>query len=112
MAAQHQPVPRPLKRAEFRLVFGTRDAHKSWTDLMATQRNALVDAWDFLTRNPTSREPRNHPLKGDLARVTHHGSEHEQWQHELSGGARLWFYVHGRDVVLVQVHTRHPNQTK
>lgn len=112
MTPKQQPVPRPTKKSEYRLVFGTRDAEKSWADLTATQLNALVDAWDFLTRTPHQRLPRNHPLKGDLATVTRNGTAHEQWQHELAGGARLWFYVDGRSVVLVQVHTRHPNQTK
>ncbi|MGN6612500.1 MAG: hypothetical protein ACTHLJ_12070 [Angustibacter sp.] len=111
MAKQHE-VPRPLKKAEFTILFGTRQAEAGWTDLKATQRNALVDAWDFLTKQPTARQPKNHPLKGDLATVTHRGATHERWQHELSHGARIWFYVDGRTVVLIDCHTRHPNETK
>lgn len=112
MSPKERPVPRPLKKGEYRIVFGTGTAEKSWRDLLAVQRSAVVDAWDFLTRTPTDVLPKNHPLKGDLGTVTREGVSHTQWQHELSGGARLWFFVAGQEVVLVQVHTRHPNQTK
>jgi len=105
-------VARPTRSTEYALVFGTRQAEKSWQDLLATQRNALVDAWDFLTRTPLERLPGNHRLRGSLSSITRDGVEFEQWQYELAGGARLWFYVTGQTVMLVQVHTRHPNQTK
>lgn len=66
MAKRQQSVPRPLKRVEYELRFATREAEKGWTDLLATARNAVVDAWDFLTRTPDDRSSRCHPLKGDL----------------------------------------------
>jgi hypothetical protein len=56
--------------------------------------------------------PRNHPLKGELATVVHRGIGHARWQYEVPGGARLWFYVDGQIVHLIDVHTHHPNQTK
>lgn len=31
---------------------------------------------------------------------------------ELSNGARIWFYLSNRQVILMDVHTHHPNQTK
>ena len=105
-------VDRPLKKSEYSLQYGTREAEKGWRDLVATQRNAVVDAWDFLTKTPLERTASNYPLRDDLATVTRQGRVFEQWQHKVSGGARLWFYVEGRTVVLVQCHTRHPNETK
>lgn len=105
-------VRRPLKKAEFRLEFATRQAEKGWNDLLGTTRNAVVDAWDFLTRNPQESSARNHRLRAELSTVTRDGRIHERWQHELPGGARIWFYVDGQVVYLVDVHTRHPNQTK
>ena len=110
--ARATPVPRPRKKGEYRIVHGTRSAQSGWQDLAQTQRNAAVAAWEFLTTQPKQRLPKNHPLKGELAPVTHNGTTHDQWQHEVSHGARLWFYVEGDAVVLVQVHTHHPNQTK
>ncbi|WP_338539274.1 hypothetical protein N5P18_01935 [Janibacter terrae] len=105
-------VPRPTRSTEYTLIFGTRQAERGWRDLLATQRNAVVETWEFLTRTPQERVPRNHRLKAELSTVTHDGRTHEQWQHELTNGARIWFYVDESTVVLVDVHTRHPNQTK
>ncbi|MEW1979563.1 hypothetical protein AB0333_01365 [Citricoccus sp. NPDC079358] len=112
MVKGRDSVSRPNKKSEHIIRFGTREAEKGWQDLLATQRNALVDAWDFLTRTPLERSPTNYPLRDDLGIVVRHGTTFEQWQHKMSGGARLWFYVDDRTVVLVQCHTRHPNETK
>ena len=37
------------------MVFASQSAEKGWMDLTATQRNAAVDVWDFLTRTPTEQ---------------------------------------------------------
>jgi hypothetical protein len=92
--------------------FASRRAEKGWQDLLATTRNSVADAWDSLTRAPTDSTETNHRLKHDLATVSRDGEKHERWQHELPGGARIWFYVQGRTVWLIDVHTHHPNQTK
>jgi hypothetical protein len=109
-------VERPTKRTEYEIVFATSQAQRGWTNLMATTRNALADAWDFLTRTPQSPSPTCHRLKGSLASVTHGGTTHERWQYELPGGARLWYYVtkdgRGGVVHLIETHTHHPNATK
>lgn len=105
-------VPRPLKKSEFEIRYGTAQARKGWRDLVATQRAAMVEAWDFLTRHPHHQTAKNHPMKGDLATVVREGAAYERWQHELAGGARIWFYVEDRIVYLVDVHTHHPHQTK
>ncbi|MGL5859730.1 MAG: hypothetical protein ACRCY9_00545 [Phycicoccus sp.] len=112
MSRRDQAVPRPTKKAEFIIVFATREAQVGWRDVLATQRNAVADTWDFLTRSPDRTTPTNYRLKGDLATVTHAGKTHTRWQHKLSGGARIWFYVDGQTVHLIDVHTRHPNETK
>ena len=105
-------VPRPLKKAEFQIQFATRQAEKGWTDLLGTTRNAVADAWDFLTRTPMVSSETNHQMRAELATVVRDGRAHDRWQYELPGGARIWFYIEGRVVWLVDVHTRHPNQTK
>jgi hypothetical protein len=51
-------------------------------------------------------------MKGDLEFVTHKGAKHRRRQYELANGARIWFYVEERSVVLIDVHTHHPNATK
>lgn len=107
-------VARPLKKAEYEIQFATREAQKGWRDLLATQRNAIVDAWDFLTRTPEQDViGRCYALKGsELGTLTRDGVVHVRRQYKLAGGARIWYFVHNRVVLLENVHTAHPNQTK
>lgn len=107
-------VPRPVKSTEFAIEFGSREAAKGWRDLLATQKNALADAWTRLATDPLSDDQRCHALKGRLARIDRAGQSHAQRQIELARGARIWFYVDTARaaVVLVQVFTAHPNATK
>lgn len=110
--AKGEVVARPLKKSEYKIVFGSADSQKGWQDLLATQRTQLVDAWTQLTTEPLALTQRIHPLKGGLGTVTRAGIDHVQRQIELAQGARIWFYVDDMTVVIVKVHTRHPNQTK
>lgn len=107
-------VPRPARKTEFTILFATREAKVGWRDLLAVRRNALVDAWEFLTRNPLERTALNGPLRDDLATIVRDGETREVWQLKLNhrDGARIWFYVVGNVVYLEQVFTAHPNQTK
>lgn len=72
----------------------------------------MVGAWEWLTTTPGKRAPSNYPLRDDLATVDRDGVRHDQGQHKLSGGARIWFYVDGASVILTRVSTAHPNETK
>lgn len=113
--AKDVSVERPTKRTEYRIAFATQQAQKGWRDLRATKLNALTDAWDALTHDPVRNDQTCHPLKGDLADVTVAGVAHVRRQYELTGGARLWYYVtEGAPgtVHLLDVHTHHPNATK
>lgn len=94
--------------------FGSVSAKRGWSDLVATQRNAVVEMWEFLTHSPCEITPTNYPLKGELAAITRDGTAHQRWQHKptLRGSARVWFYVAGQVVVLEQVHTAHPAATR
>jgi hypothetical protein len=51
-------------------------------------------------------------LKGALATVRRDGQVLGRWQHELPGGARIWFVIEGQVADLVDIHTRHPDRTK
>lgn len=112
MSRREEAVPRPIRSTEYTIRHATAGARKGWRDIVATQKNAAVEAWQRLTTDPTSIDGRCHPLKGDLATVTHDRKTHAQWQYELTGGARIWFYVSGQEVHLIAVHTHHPNATK
>lgn len=113
-AKKGELVPRPPKKSEYEIRFATSNARKGWQDLVATIRNPMTEAWDFLTRTPQSTTPTNYPLRGELGTISRGGTSYERWQHKptAKGTARIWFYVHERTVVLEQVHTSHPNETK
>ena len=112
--ARGDRVERPPRRGEFELRFASKGAQKGWTDLVATQRNAMVEAWEFLTSTPLTATPQNYPLKGALGSVVRDGVAHARWQYKPTsqGDARIWFYVVEGVVYLEAVHTRHPNATK
>lgn len=114
MASKEERVHRPVKKTEYEIRFASRSAEKGWRDLQATQRNALADSWDFLTRTPHERGPLNQPMKAELAHVTYQGEDHERWQHKpvAQGDSRIWYFIVDRIVYLEQVHTKKPNQTK
>lgn len=78
--AKGEKVERPTKKAEYELRFASVQAKRGWTDLKATIRNPLVDAWGFLTRTPEIETPTNYRLRGELGVVTHGGSTHDRWQ--------------------------------
>lgn len=107
-------VERPTKKSEYTIVFGSANAARGWQDLCATTRNALTDAWDFLTKTPESTTPTSYRLRDDLEFVIRDGVSYQRWQLKPTkqGDARIWYYVHDGAVVLEQVHTRHPNETK
>lgn len=112
MSKPNQEVARPLKRSEYEIRFASTHARKGWSDLLATTRNAVTDTWDFLTKHPLLQNERNHTMRAELEFITRDGTSFQRWQHELPGGARIWFYVDDDIVWLTHVYTSHPNQTK
>jgi hypothetical protein len=84
-------VARPTKKTEYTIRFASVGARKGWRDLVATIRNPMAEAWDFLTRTPTERTPTNYPLRGELEFVRHEGEDHARWQHKptAQGHARI-----------------------
>jgi len=81
-------VARPAKKSEYVLKYASNQAEKGWRDLVATIRNPMADAWDFLTRTPLMATPTNYPLEGPLATITRGGRTFQRWQHKptLKGG--------------------------
>lgn len=113
--ARNQSVPRPLKKSDYTIAFGTRQAEKGWKDLVATQRNAMANAWDRLTEAPLTFDSKTmYQLSGPLATVTREGVTYDQWQLKptKNGSARIWYYVKDKTVILEDVSPHHPNQTK
>lgn len=112
-------VARPSRKSDYRIRFATREAEKSWRDLVATARNSVVDAWEFLTATPLEADAdRCYPLKANLATVTVDGQPFARWQYKPTSGGRIWYAVQpptrGGEpgvVWLERVATGHPNET-
>ena len=113
-------VSRPIKGTEYEIFFGNTAAQRGWTDLKSFAKNALVDAYDYLTAHPTKYDPdRCYQLRGDLSTVLVDGTALPQWQYKVTDGARLWYAVDkpnakaknpGR-VYITKAATGHPNET-
>jgi hypothetical protein len=108
------PVPRPIKKSEYKIYFESRGAERGWKDLLATRRSDLVGAWEFLTKTPCVTTLLSYRLKGELSAVERGGITRACWQLKLNArdGARIWYFVEGNEVHLIAVHTSHPNQTQ
>ena len=113
-AGKDRQVPRPLRKDEYQIRFINKSAEKGWNDLLATSRNSMVEAWEFLTHTPLTRTSTNYPLKCKLRVISRKGESYDRWQYKPTrkGSARIWFYVDEQVVFLEQVHTNHPNETK
>lgn len=115
-------VRRPLKRAEYGIVFISRQAEKGWKDGLAAYRNAMVEAWERLSIEPAHEDgSRVYRLKADLSVGTYQGQEYDRYQYKLPGGGRIWYFIDRSTdknakvagcVLLEDVHTAHPNETK
>ncbi|MBK0421566.1 hypothetical protein JD292_05720 [Leucobacter sp. CSA2] len=111
---KEQQVNRPIRNSEYKTVAGSAAAQRGWRDLIATHRNLMVEAREFLTPAPHRKTPTNYPLRGELATVSRNGASHERWQHKPSqgNGARIWFYVEDQTACLEKACTNHPKQTE
>lgn len=121
-AKRRQAVPRPLKRANFEIIFITSQAEKGWRDGLATFCNAIADAWDHLCKTPAAEDgKRVYQLRADLATGTFEGNTYARYQYKFPNGGRIWYFIDptrdkkaktaGR-VLIEAVHTAHPNATK
>ena len=113
-------VPRPTKANEYEIVFGSAAAERGWMDLKAVAKNALADAWDYLTAHPDQFDSsRCYRLRGDASTAVVNGSDLPQWQYKVTNGARLWYAIDdppskskmpGR-VIITNASPGHPNET-
>ncbi|MCY7403172.1 MAG: hypothetical protein LH475_00810 [Cryobacterium sp.] len=113
-------VPRPVKITEYEIVFSSAQAERGWTDLKTVGRNALADAYDYLTAHPALYDAAHcYQLKGDLEGVLVDGVALPQWQYKVTNGARIWYVVDepnakakklGR-VIITNAVTGHPDET-
>jgi hypothetical protein len=108
------PVPRPLKKSEYKIFFESNKLKKTWVDLLAVRRSDLSEAWDFLTRTPLTVTALSHPMRSDYELLVVNGITRQRWQLKLSAtdGSRIWYFVEDQSVYIEKIFTAHPNQTK
>jgi hypothetical protein len=108
------PVPRPLKKSEYKIYFESNKLRKIWVDLLAVRRSDLSEAWDFLTRTPLTVTALANPMRGNFRLLVANGISHQRWQLKLSAtdGSRIWYFVEDQSVYIERIFTAHPNQTK
>lgn len=108
------PVPRPLKKSEYKIFFESSKVRRAWVDLLAVRRSDLSDAWEFLTRNPLKVTELAYPMRKDFQVLVANGVSHQRWQLKLSAtdGSRIWYFVDGKNVYIERIFTAHPNETK
>jgi hypothetical protein len=70
-------------------------------------------AWDRTTTDPWQRDQRRHPLRGSVGSREINGVEMEQWQYEVTGGGRVWYYIDDghRTIWLTNCSVGHPKAT-
>ncbi|MHB0928330.1 MAG: hypothetical protein ACYC3W_05320 [Candidatus Nanopelagicales bacterium] len=118
-------VPRPLKSAEFQILFQGKSVVADWTDCLASAHNAMVDAWDALTASPDEESARQYQLRGDEAYRDHQGKRLPQWEYKFSDGGRILYLLDaepvrnakGRQtyagrVIVVEASPGHPKHTE
>lgn len=110
------PVPPRIPGAAWQLRWGKSKASRAWKELRASGFSARLD---WLARQ-LQEEPRwigaqsrHHRLKGSLATRVVDGAVCEHWQHEISGGGRVWFAIcdSTKTVHILKVSPGHPSQT-
>jgi hypothetical protein len=116
MAKRGSKVERPIARGEWTPKFDNNAAAKAWRDLVnQREKSALARFWNIVVADPRAgpNPARHHRLKGELATVTRGGRRLEQWQHEISGGGRIWFLIDdaSKTVWVNIVSPGHPSKT-
>ncbi|MBA3489067.1 MAG: hypothetical protein H0T78_05885 [Longispora sp.] len=108
-------VAPPAVSGEYTLRFANTDAVKGWEELCRQAPTNTRAAYEALRSDPTPHpaHERHHRLKFDLKWGKHDGKVLEQWQHEVTGGGRIWYLVDPdtHTVWLTYVGTGHPKAT-
>ncbi|MGB4779684.1 hypothetical protein [Microbacterium sp.] len=111
-AKRGQQVPPPPSGDEWELRYGTKES-LDFPELEKQFPGNCAEAKERLRTAPTERTDVQKPLKGRLGTRVFRGVQLEQWQYDISSGARLWYCVdHDAHVVwLTNAAAGHPSAT-
>lgn len=99
----------------WRVVLHSTQAARGWADLERQVLDALDRVWVDITAEPrsTNKPGRQHRLKAALGVVKIDGAAMEQWQYEVTGGARIWYAIddEARTLWITKAVIGHPGIT-
>lgn len=85
-------VAPPAEPGKWQLKFANNPAAKGWDELCRQAPGNTRQAWEKIQQDPRPfpADHRHHRLKGkELGSV----NGMEQWQYEVTGGARIWYLI-------------------
>jgi hypothetical protein len=100
---------------EYDIRFASGDAAEGSDQLARHAPSNLRRAYERIRSAPeaTDNPQRHHRLKGELGSATFKGETLARWQHEVTGGGRIWFLLDNtrRTVWITYAGTGHPSST-
>lgn len=111
-AKRGQQVPPPPAQGEWDLRYATKES-LAFAEMARQFPGNCAEAKARLKIAPTTRSDVQKRLRGSLGKRTIGGVEMDQWQYDISSGARLWYCVDPdkRIVWLTLAGTGHPRAT-
>jgi len=113
MAKRRRRVAPPPRVPEWDFHYLDMAAEDGWGELSNQAPGPTRDAYEQVRRDPRRISGRQHQLRGELMTKTIGGVVMEQWQYEVTGGARIWYAIDDRAHTLILTHAGvgHPRQT-
>ena len=112
-AKRGQQVPPPPEEGEWELRYATKES-LAFAEMEGQFPGNCAEAKARLKVAPTTRSDVQKHLRGSLGKRTIGGVEMDQWQYDISSGARLWYCV-DPDMCIVWLTlaaTGHPRATE
>jgi hypothetical protein len=107
-------VPPPSPTGGWTLRFADSTSASGWEQLISQYPNATRKAFERLETDPSDRSERQHRLRGSQASTRVGGATLEQWQYEVTGGARVLYAIDpaNRTVWILDASPGHPKHTE
>ncbi len=104
----------PPPRDGWTLRFAGTSPAEGWEQLVSQVPGPARTAFEQLERDPANRSERQHRLRGTEASTLVGGRTLEQWQYEVTGGARILYAIDpvSRTVWIIEASPGHPKHTE